>query len=125
MKELTLPYERGCEIEKNARKISLTGTAGTGKSTDVFRIIPILKHTYPSKRVINLNENAAHSPYKINKETTFESQLWIFTNQIQSELKLQSMYDILVCDRTLVDAIAYSSYVGLKELSNSMFELSK
>ena len=101
------------EIELSAKKIAFTGTHGVGKTTAVFYYIASLKCKYQNKRIINLNENAAHSPLPINKTTTVESQQWIFCDQLAKEIALTSKYDLLVCDRTICDSIAYSRATGI------------
>ena len=84
-----------------------------------------MKIENPYKSLTVLAENAKHSPLPINKITTPESQLWIFSNQLQSEIYLTCNYDIVVCDRTVVDAIAYSRYAGFNKLADSLIKVAK
>jgi len=106
-------------------KIAFTGSHGTGKTTSVAKKFYDMKLHNPENSITILTENAKNSPFKINKETSFESQLWIFSNQMQSELFFQANYDILICDRTIVDSIAYTMTAGLNDLANSMMNLAK
>ncbi len=110
------------ELEKTAKKIAFTGTHGVGKTTAVFYYITQLKLRYSDKRIINLNENAAHSPLPINKTTTVESQQWIFCDQLSKEIALTSKYDLLICDRTICDSIAYSRATGKATGRNDLTE---
>ena len=105
-------------------KIAFTGTHGTGKSTAVFNRAYEEKMNNPNSRVEILHENAARAPKGLfNKKGTPESQLWIFTNQMRSEIELTSFYDIVICDRTVFDSIAYTIWLGHVDLAQSMFNL--
>lgn len=105
-------------------KIAFTGTHGTGKTTSMFNYAYMAKVENPTKKVEVFHENAAKAPKNlINKSGTEESQIWIFTNQIRTEIELTSMYDIVICDRTCFDSIAYGIYMGFENLANTMFEL--
>lgn len=105
-------------------KIAFVGSHGTGKSTAVFEKATELKIQYPSKDIGIFVENARKSPFPINKNTSVLSQLWIFTNQIQEEIVLGQQHDILVCDRSIFDAIAYTFWIN-EELASAMVELGK
>jgi len=105
-------------------KIAFTGTHGTGKTTSMFNYAHTSKIENPNSRVEVFHENASHAPNGLfNKKGTIESQLWIFTNQMRTEIELSNKFDILVCDRTVLDPIAYSMYMGFLNLYNKMFEL--
>lgn len=90
--------------------IAFTGSHGTGKSTATFQKAAELKldPMNVEKDVSLITENAKHAPGGINKKATIESQLWIFSNQLQREVTLCSQYDLVISDRTVVDAIAYT-----------------
>ena len=104
--------------------IAYSGAHGTGKTTAVFKLEHRLKIDYPTKRVGVLHENAGACPYPINLEMSRDGQLWIFTNQIQAELALLRRYDVLVSDRTCVDAIAYTQVGGFFDLAEAMLAVS-
>ena len=106
-------------------KISFTGTHGTGKTTSVLKTAYDYKLKYPNKNIDILTENAKHSPLPINKKATEESQLWIFTNQIQKEIAVLSKSDVLITDRTIVDSIAYTKRRGFDKLAEKKLELAK
>jgi len=103
--------------------IAYTGTHGTGKTTSVFERAAALKKEHPRKTVGIITEVASRSPYKINKETSVDSQMWIFTKQISTELEMLREFDIVVSDRTAVDAIAYTMAVGMFKLGADMKNL--
>lgn len=105
-------------------KIAFTGTHGTGKTTSVFEYAHKMKLEHPNKRVGIFHENAANAPKGLfNKKGTDLSQLWIFTNQMQNEIALSYEYDILICDRTVMDSIAYSFYMGFDHFADKAFPL--
>lgn len=105
------------------RKYSFTGAHGTGKTTSTFELAKTLKLSNTTSSVGLLNENAALCPLPINRETTIDSQLWIFSSQIIKEIELGSKYDILICDRSIIDPIAYSIYKGYNELADALFKV--
>lgn len=106
-------------------KISFTGTHGTGKTTAVYELATKMKIENPDKTVGIFMENAKHSPVGFNKDKPIEAQLWIFSNQLQSEIYLSTKYDILITDRTIFDPIAYTEYFGFRDLAHDMFNFAK
>ena len=103
--------------------IALTGSHSTGKTTAAFHEAEQQKILHPTCSIAVLCEQAALSPYPINKQTTKKSQMWIFVRQIERELKYLSTYDIIISDRTAVDAIAYTYVAGFHSLAAAMFDL--
>lgn len=105
-------------------KIAYTGSHGTGKTTSVFNLAHTTKLENPNKRVTVFHENTSHAPKgQFNKKGTPEAQLWMFTNRIRKEIELTSYYDIVICDRTIIDHIAYTIYMGFVDLADKMFNL--
>ena len=90
-------------------RIALSGAHGTGKTTGVFELAVKYKKETKNQSVTVLTENASHSPLPINKGTTKYSQYWIFCDQLRKEIELDSKYNIIICDRTIIDPIAYTS----------------
>lgn len=105
--------------------IAFTGTHGVGKTTAVYQKAHQLKLEIPNKKIGIFNENAAWCPFPINEGTTREAQLWMFTNQISTEMEYLSRYDIIVSDRTCVDCIAYSIQRGFYDIAEKMTDFSK
>ena len=93
---------------KNLKKISFSGTHGTGKTTSCYELASLVKKEFGNKKLDVLSEVTYNSPFKINQETTTESQLWICVNQIQQELNRKQKYDLIICDRTIIDCAAYT-----------------
>lgn len=112
-------------IDFKSLKIAYSGTHGTGKTTSVFNMATYCKMKYPKKSVHVITETASESPFKINKQTSEESQLWIYTKQIQNELENSLKYNILISDRSIVDCIAYSQVAGFTKLVRYQHDFAK
>lgn len=91
-------------------KIALSGSHGTGKTTAAFKLSTKLKIENPGKQIGILQEVARLCPLPINERSTIESQIWMFTKQIEEEIFLSCKYDILICDRTALDTVAYAKF---------------
>lgn len=104
-------------------KIGICGTQSVGKSTTAFQLCLNYKKQNPTKTVGLFLENVVHCPLDINKVATKESELWMFTKQIEEEIYLSTKYDILICDRTVLDTIPYTQYLGFDALSDGMIKI--
>lgn len=105
--------------------ISYTGSHGTGKSTAAAQTYNKLKICHPTKSIRLLCDLEADCPFPINTETTEDAQLWMFSNQLQTELVALSRFDILVTDRTIVDIIAYTYCAGFQGLACAMLGIAE
>jgi len=101
-------------------KIAFSGTHGTGKTTRTLMKAVELKKQYTNKAIRTLYEVAADCPLGVNGDATELSQMWIFSNQIKYEIEQKTNADILICDRTIADCLAYSQYFNFKHLSDSL-----
>jgi hypothetical protein len=104
-------------------KIAYSGTHGTGKTFAAHQKVLSLKKEHPEIEVGALCGVARSCPLPINKATSFEAQMWIFTRQVQEEIRLSRIYDILVCDRTVLDVAAYTTLAGLHDQGQGMLHL--
>lgn len=119
LSRLSAEKARGNDM-KYGNIIAYSGTHDTGKTTAVYDRIGALKREHPDKLIGPHVENLIFCPFPINGKSSEESQLWVFTNHIQAELHLMTRYDIVVSDRSAVDAIAYTSAHGWKDLAARM-----
>lgn len=103
--------------------IAISGTHGTGKTTRVLEIARALKIEFPGRTVATLMEQASVSPLPINRKTLPETQMWLFTSHIAREIELSARFDMVVSDRSAVDAIAYTRYMGMDEAAQDMISL--
>ena len=83
------------------------------------------KKDNPNKSLITITENASLCPLPINKKGTDMTQYWIFCDQLRREVLYGNQFDLLVCDRSIVDSIAYGSFLGFKEICEAKYQLAK
>jgi predicted ATPase len=89
-------------------KIGFIGTHGTGKTVATLELVCELKKQGYSADVVT--EAARSCPFPVNERTTPKSQMWIFAEMLKREQECKA--DIVVCDRTLIDVIAYTKKVS-------------
>ena len=112
-------------MKKVRLKIAVSGTQGTGKTTSVYKLAYEYKVSYPGHTVGILCEVARDCPFPINQHTTVESQMWIFIHQMEEEYKRQKQFDILICDRTIMDSVAYTEVAGMDKLVDCMMPVAQ
>jgi nicotinamide riboside kinase len=95
----------GMSAEPRAAKIAFIGTHGVGKTTLCYELAAKLKRAGWNVDVVK--EVARMSPLPINRQTSFEAQLWILTTQIAEEIRSASRHEAVVCDRSVLDNYAY------------------
>lgn len=86
-------------------KIAFIGTHGVGKTTLCYELAASLKRLDVSVDLVK--EVARRCPLPINRETTALAQRWILHTQIADEIQLEPLYDVIVCDRAVLDNYAY------------------
>ena len=91
-------------------KLAFIGTHGVGKTTLCFDLASRLKRLDLSVDIVK--EVARASPLPINRETTTEAQAWILHTQIAEELAAAARYQVVVCDRSVLDNYAYLVQAG-------------
>ena len=104
-------------------KIAVMGSHGTGKSTLVYQMTDQAKQRFRGLDIRVLLEVARECPFPINEEGTEAAQRWIFGRQVVREVELGSGH-LLVCDRTVLDSLAYSEYRGFSRWVASALPLS-
>jgi nicotinamide riboside kinase len=92
-------------VESRAAKVAFIGTHGVGKTTLCYDLAAALKRG--GRNVDVVKEVARQSPLPINRQTSFEAQLWILTTQIAEEIRSASRHEVVVCDRSVLDNYAY------------------
>lgn len=86
-------------------KIAFIGTHGIGKTTLCFELAAELKKRDQSVDMVK--EVARSCPLPINQETTLSAQTWILHTQIANEIAAAEAYEIVICDRSVMDNYAY------------------
>ena len=108
--------------------IAFTGAHGTGKTTAVYGLAERCKRRGDSCGNVGIVlETARRCPMPIFStacgKPSPETQMWIFGKQLQEEAEACFHYDLVICDRTLVDCIAYTRFLGYYMLAESMEQL--
>ena len=86
-------------------KIAFVGTHGVGKTTLCFDLASQLKRL--DLGVDLVKEVARRCPLPINEQTTPDAQSWILHTQIAEELAAGAIYEVVICDRSVLDNYAY------------------
>lgn len=86
-------------------KLAFVGTHGVGKTTLCFDLAAHLKRL--DLAVDLVKEVARRCPLPINEETTLDAQAWILHTQVAEEIAAMALYEVVVCDRSVLDNYAY------------------
>ncbi len=86
-------------------KIAFIGSHGVGKTTLCFDLASRLKRLDLGVDIVK--EVARGCPLPINRDTTVEAQAWILHTQIAHEIAAASQYEVVICDRSVLDNYAY------------------
>jgi len=97
-----LPFD---SFGRRRLKIAFVGTHGVGKTTLCFDLAAQLKRLDLGVELVK--EVARRCPLPINEETTPAAQAWILHTQIAEELEAQATYEVVICDRSVLDNYAY------------------
>lgn len=90
--------------------IAFSGTHGCGKTTLAYQLCTKMKMA--GYNVIVLDELARRCPFNINKEASFETQIWLICKQITEELELTNNYECVIVDRSVYDSLCYDRVVN-------------
>lgn len=95
-------------------KYAITGTHGTGKTTYLLKIAERMKKLSNISIGI-INEFARECPFQINDEGDENTFLWLFSKQLLIETEYKNhRYDVILCDRTILDSVIYASKINVK-----------
>ena len=86
-------------------KLAFVGTHGVGKTTLCFDLAAQLKRLDLGVELVK--EVARRCPLPINEETTIDAQSWILHTQVAEELAAGAIYEVVICDRSVLDNYAY------------------
>jgi len=86
-------------------KVAFVGSHGVGKTTLCFDLASQLKRL--DLGVDLVKEVARRCPLPINEQTTPDAQAWILHTQIAEEIAAAATYEVVVCDRSVLDNYAY------------------
>ncbi|QJR37833.1 AAA family ATPase [Gemmatimonas groenlandica] len=86
-------------------KVAFVGTHGVGKTTLCFDLAAQLKRLDLGVDIVK--EVARRCPLPINEGTTLDAQRWILHTQIAEEIEAAADYEVVICDRSVLDNYAY------------------
>lgn len=86
-------------------KVAFVGTHGVGKTTLCFDLASQIKRLDIGVDIVK--EVARRCPLPINEETTPDAQAWILHAQIAEEIAASAVYQVVICDRSVLDNYAY------------------
>ena len=86
-------------------KLAFVGSHGVGKTTLCFDLASQLKRLDLGVELVK--EVARRCPLPINEETTPAAQAWILHTQVAEEIAAGATYEVVVCDRSVLDNYAY------------------
>src|SRR5678815_4713243 len=86
-------------------KVAFVGSHGVGKTTLCYDLASQLKRL--DLGVDLVKEVARRCPLPINEETTLDAQAWILHTQMAEEIAAAATYEVVVCDRSVLDNYAY------------------
>ena len=92
-------------VQGGRLKVAFVGTHGVGKTTLCFDLAAQLKRLDLGVDIVK--EVARRCPLPINERTTYDAQAWILHTQIAEEIEASAMYEIVICDRSVLDNYAY------------------
>lgn len=100
-------------------KLAFIGSHGVGKTTLCYGLAARLKARDVHLEMVR--EVARRCPLPINQETNLAAQSWILHSQIADELAAQARYEVVLCDRSVLDNYVYlllaaGSQANLEEL---------
>jgi nicotinamide riboside kinase len=97
-----LPFD---SFGRHRLKVAFVGTHGVGKTTLCYDLAAQLKRLDLGVELVK--EVARRCPLPINEETTPDAQAWILHTQIAEEVAAAAMYEVVICDRSVLDNYAY------------------
>ncbi|MBW1702817.1 MAG: AAA family ATPase [Deltaproteobacteria bacterium] len=105
--------------------IGLIGTHGTGKTTYANHIYRKLTGLFPDNTIALVSGIARQCPLPVNRQTSEAAQLWIFHHHIQREIeaKDEAEAEYIICDRTVLDNLAYAEAAGLSDVVDACFPM--
>ena len=94
-------------------KIGLTGTHGIGKTSLAYALVGELKSRGIKAGMIREFVRECPLPAGTEENNSAEAQAWILARQVAEEIEAASRFDVVVCDRTVIDNYAY--FIWAKE----------
>jgi predicted ATPase len=98
---------------KPITKILISGTFSTGKTTLARAVTRDLREH--RAKVSLISETARYCPYPLNKNQTFETSLWLMTEQMRREIEMTiEKPSIIICDRGIPDILSHALTIPIR-----------
>lgn len=94
-------------------KIGIMGAHGTGKTMFARQMASRIAEVPDVERVSVIGGIARRCPWPINQKASDTAQRWIWLTHKVSELEASDKGGVIICDRTLLDALVYAAVAGL------------
>lgn len=113
-------------------KIGITGTHNVGKTSLAYSLVGALKEK--GFHAIGASETVRMCPLPTGTEkaNSVEAESWILGKQFIDEIELESKYDVVVCDRSVLCIYAYFLWnlerephkkeLPMAQIANKLFE---
>lgn len=104
-------------MQKKHKKFALIGTSCVGKTTLLYKLEKKLQNKYRNRKIITVQEAARYyfEKRKVRKPFSYHNQSQIQTLAKKFEKKAETQKpDIILCDRSVLDAIAYIKTMGTR-----------
>lgn len=90
-------------------KVAFTGAQGVGKTTILEATKKLLEAD--GHKAVALPELIRECPYPADKDSTFNTQLWVSAHTIMRETDLSETADFVLVDRPITDIAVYAELV--------------
>src|SRR3989344_4121326 len=104
-------------------KIGLIGTHGIGKTSLAHSLIGELKSRGANAGMLREFVRECPLPTGTEENNSAEAQMWVLLRQVQEEIEAEKKFDIVVCDRSVIDIYAY--FLSVRKKFGSSAELDK
>ncbi len=112
-------------MSKQHKKFALIGTSCVGKTTLLLELEQVLQKTYHDKKIVVVQEAARYyfEKRKVNNPFSYISQSNIqsLVKKFEQNAQLQEP-DMIICDRSVVDSIAYSQAKGTRKDVEKLYD---
>lgn len=111
-------------MSKTPKKFALIGTSCVGKTTLLLELKKVLQKKYKNKNIITVPEAARYyfEKRKVRKPFSYINQYNIqsLAKEFEKKAEMQKP-DIIICDRSVLDAVAYTHAAGKKQNTKKIF----
>ncbi len=104
-------------------KICLVGTHGIGKTSLAHSLVGELKSRGVNVGMLKEFVRECPLPTGTEENNSIEAQIWILLRQVIEEIEAEKKFDVVVCDRSVIDIYAY--FLSVRKKFGSRTEMDK